>query len=78
VTTPRTRTLHEATADLGLGRCVRCRLIRDTDGEPAELYISEGWHDGGEDRRRALGPLPGHALGEILDALRSLETEVEG
>jgi hypothetical protein len=78
VTTPRTRTLHEATADLGLGRCLRFRLIRDPDGEPAELWISEGWAAGGDDRRRMLGPLPGQALGEILDALRSLETEVEG
>ncbi len=71
-TTPRTRTLEETTADLGLGRCVRLRLVRDLDGEPAELWISEGWHGGGEDTRRTLGPLPGRILPELLDALAAL------
>jgi hypothetical protein len=75
VTAPPTRTLHEATADVGMGRCVRARLIRDPDGEPAELWICEGWHDGGEDRRRMLGPLPGRALPEILAALEALSAE---
>lgn len=78
MTTPRTRTLQEATADVGMGRCVRCRLIRDPDGTPAELWISEGWHDGGEDRRRMLGPLPGRALPELLAALEVLRDEEDG
>ena len=77
MTVPTARTLHEATADLGTGRCVRVRLIRDHDGEPTELYISEGWHDGGDDRRRMLGPLPGRALPDILAALASVEMEAE-
>lgn len=67
-----TRTLHQETVDLGCGRCLRLRLIRSLTGEPDELWISEGWHDGGEDRRRMLGPLPGRALEEIRRALAEL------
>lgn len=66
------RTLHESTSDLGMGRCLRIRLIRDHAGEPDELWISEGWHDGGDDPRRVLGPLPGWVLTEIHEALGQL------
>ena len=70
---PSTRTLQEMTADLGMGRCLRVRLIRDLDGEPDELWLSEGWHDGGDDRRRMLGPLPGRALPGLVAALHALQ-----
>ena len=79
MTTPTPRTLQESTASLGTGRCLRLRPIRGTEGEPAGLWISGGWHAGGDARHRNLGPLPGRALVETMDDRLGLESqEVQG
>lgn len=72
------RKVETVDVQLGAGRVLRLALLRDGEGQPEELRISEGWVDGGGDPLRRVGPIPGRALGELRKALQALEGAPEG